>query len=467
MGESGECFGLGRENCKGSGRFPGWMVLILVCVANCFSVGAFGAVQHYVFAHYMVCFATYGENVQAYEREIQEAQAAGIDGFALNVGAWSGPQAYYKSRVALIYQAAEQLGTGFKLFFSIDGIEDTNDIIDMVTTYAPRTNSFRYQGRIVLSTFGQCISGNTWSGVVFPTLTQRGIDVFFVPYMFTTPPKELPAYADAVTLCNNYSNLVSGLFYFGGAGLPSQLVQCNSDYTKAVQAAGKLSMASVTPTYWGCQQTTLGRRYFEFDGGEGLIQQWSAIMTNQPDWVEIVTWNDFEESYISPVDDPGQYFSELAVPHRYSHAGYFQLSKQFINWYKTGAAPTNTQDAIYFFYRTHPKSAVASDTNDVPVTGFVGNVQDTFYATAFLTAPAILEISSGPTVTTNSLSAGMNLVRVRFSPGSQKLVLRRDGKQILSVEGPAINASIQDYDFFPESGFAVRPPPPEGLRFQN
>lgn len=42
--------------------------------------------KHYVFAHYMVCFAARGERVEDYKREIQEAQAAGIDGFALNCG---------------------------------------------------------------------------------------------------------------------------------------------------------------------------------------------------------------------------------------------------------------------------------------------------------------------------------------------------------------------------------------------
>ena len=125
---------------------------LLVSVAFPGQVEAAG--PHYVFAHYMVCFATYGATIDAYKHEIQEAQAAGIDGFALNVGAWSGPDTYYKSRVELIYDAAEQLGTNFKLFFSID-FGNTNDIVDMLSTYGPRTNSFRSDGRVVVSTFGQ------------------------------------------------------------------------------------------------------------------------------------------------------------------------------------------------------------------------------------------------------------------------------------------------------------------------
>jgi hypothetical protein len=72
-----------------------------------------------VFAHYMVCFATYGEGVENYKREIREAQAAGIDGFALNCGSWHN-EPHYPRRVAQLYQAAKELDSGFRLFFSID-----------------------------------------------------------------------------------------------------------------------------------------------------------------------------------------------------------------------------------------------------------------------------------------------------------------------------------------------------------
>src|SRR5271170_818058 len=98
---------------------------------------------HYVFAHYMVCYQTLGNTVQDYEQEIQEAQAEGIDGFALNVGAYDDPtQYYYNANVAYIYSAAEALGTGFKLFFSVDQMTNTTAIVHMISTYANRPNTF-------------------------------------------------------------------------------------------------------------------------------------------------------------------------------------------------------------------------------------------------------------------------------------------------------------------------------------
>jgi glucan endo-1,3-alpha-glucosidase len=415
---------------------------------------------HYVFAHYMVCFATYGESLQGYQREITQAQEAGIDGFVLDVGAWDDTQAYYKSRVKLIYDAAEQLGTGFKLSFFVE-FPDPAGIINLVTNYARRASTFWYHGQLVLSSWGlndvptMGWTGIDWTNGVLNPLRSQGIPVFFIPHFWPPYAHELPSYSDAQFLLTNYSGVVNGLFLFGAAGLPAQLAQCNSNYCAAVHAAGKTFMAGVTPSYWGNLQPSNGRRYFESQGGEGLSQQWTTIITNQPDWVNLVTWNDFHEStYFSPVDNPGLYLSVLQSPVRYCHAGYSQLSSYYIAWYKTGQAPPIAQDSIAYFYRTHSKTAVASDTNDVPVTALYGDVEDLIFTTALLVAPAQLEITSGNTVTTNFLPAGVSHRRTRFDPGAQKFLLRRDGQALFSVQGADVLSQIQRYDYYPASGGA-------------
>ena len=159
----------------------------------------------YVFAHYVVGLPSYGESVEAYRREIIDAQAANIDGFALNVGAWDDVQSYYKRRVGLIYQAAEQLGTGFKLFFSVD-FEDPANIVNMVESYANRSNTFRYQGKVVLSSYGHNDvpsvgwPGMDWTNAILGKLRQDGYQVFFIPYFFPDPPHELPNSVDATNL---------------------------------------------------------------------------------------------------------------------------------------------------------------------------------------------------------------------------------------------------------------------------
>ncbi len=430
--------------------------------------------KHYVFANYMVCYATYGQNLQGYEREIQEAQAAGIDGFSLDIGAWSGPYTYYKDRVKLIYDAADQLGSGFRLFPFIE-FSDPNDILDLVRTCASRTPTLWYNGRLVLSAWGMNdVASAGWAGAnwtngtngILSLLQTNGYPVFFIPHFWPDPLTELPSFSDAQYLLGKYKFL-DGLFLFGAAGLPAQLAQCNSNYNSAAHAAGKVFMASVTPHYWGWVQPSNGRRYFETYGGEGIALQWNSIIANQPDWVNLVTWNDFNEStYVSPVEDPGQYFSQLVTPHRYSHRGYLELSKHYIAWYKTGQEPPWGSDAIYYFYRTHPMAAVAANTSEVPVTSRFGDVGDTIYTTVVLTAPAQLQVSSGGTVTTNNLGAGLTFVRTPFQPGPQSLALFRNGQQVISSQGRISSRRSSFTTSSPPAALSMvrsRPNPPGNL----
>jgi glucan endo-1,3-alpha-glucosidase len=230
-------------------------------------------------------------------------------------------------------------------------------------------------------------------------------------------------------------------------------------------------MAGYSPSYWGCNwPTNTGRPYYETDGGEGTIMQWQWIIANQPDWVEMVTWNDFNEStYMTPLANPNLYESGFQTPIRFSHAGYLALSRHYITWYKTGQEPAISQDALYYFYRTHSTNAVASDPNDSPVCFFPNNgpVQDDIYTTTFLTGPAQLVVASGGTLTTNAAPAGISSQRTPFAPGAQTFTLQRSGGPPLAVQGPNVLAQITNYDYFTASGFAKRPIPPGPVQVQH
>jgi glucan endo-1,3-alpha-glucosidase len=447
-----------------------WVFLLSGFIFSCPLNPVRAAAPHYVFAHYMVCYSTYGDNIQGYMQDIQDAQAAGIDGFALDMGAYDDPtQPYYNKNVAYIYAAAANVNTNFKLFFSVE-FTNTAAIVSLISSYASRPNTF-YQGtNVVVSTYGQNATlkpgdgGVDWAKGVFAPLQQQGISVYFVPFFWPNPVTELPTYSQEAGVVNSYSNLVNGLFLFGAAGLPYQLANCNSNYTLAAHQGGKIFMASATPGYWGCGQYENDRRYFEFDGGEGTVLQWQSIIANQPDWVEITTWNDFgENTYLSPLNDPEQYNSALVTPHRYCHAGFTDLTRRYISWYKTGVPPATNQDALYYFYRTHSTNLIASATNDIPITLFHGDVADVIYNTLFLTAPARLQVISGTNSANYSLGAGLQQVRTPFAPGPQTFTLTRNSNTVVSVQGPPILAAITNYDYFTASGYAYGLMPPTNM----
>jgi glucan endo-1,3-alpha-glucosidase len=192
--------------------------------------------------------------------------------------------------------------------------------------------------------------------------------------------------------------------------------------------------------------------------------QWKSIIEQQPDWVEIVTWNDFNESYICPVASPQSGDSgrlSKTVPSylasRSSHAGYLELSRYYIEWYKTGKRPL-VKDALFYFYRVHPKDAVAKE--DRPVKSFHGPLEDVLYVTTMLTAPAELRVTSGATQSVHRIKAGIQHLRIPFSCGPQQFAVYRDGKIIVGKEGEPITDRIERYDYFPTSGFAYAPPRP-------
>ena len=424
--------------------------------------------SHLVFAHYMVCYACYGETVEGYTQEIQAAQAAGIDGFALNVGAWSGLDTYYKARVALIYQAAEKMDTGFKLFFSID-LTNRVDIEDMLRTYGSRTNSLRYQSKTVVSTYGAMNA--SWKSI-FAQLKTEGMDYCFIPYFWgNSSTWNLSILDGQKWVMTNYGADLDGYFYFA-ARLPKDIVNYNIASMQVCREAGKLFMAGYSPHYWGFCQPWSGRPYYESQGGEGTQMQWTNIIELQPDWVEMTTWNDVNEStYLLPMreaDLAKNLKSALTPPPRYFHGAYLELAKYYIAWFKTGAAPKIEQDALFTFYCTQPTNAAASTSNEVPVTFFYGKMTNVVYSTLMLTSPGNLEVSSGGMMTTNILPAGISHVQTPCFPGAQAFTLRRDGQAVLSLQGHEVEGrEVKIYNYFPVADFIYGPKisPPSGLHY--
>ena len=238
-------------------------------------------------------------------------------------------------------------------------------------------------------------------------------------------------------------------------------------YAALLHTNGKLFIGSVTPQYWGSLRTNVGREYTEFCGGEGLAAQWNSILTVQnPQWVELFTWNDFaEDTYFSPIDDVAKYWP-YALPgtpnnvrgYMKSHAGFTALNSYYINWYKTGVQPATTADSVYYFYRTQPMNMVATNDPLGCVTGHSDLIQDVIYVTVMLKSPATLKVTSGSTSPSYSLPAGTSTLRVPFTPGAQTFTLLRNGQTVLTQQGEPVVASAPTYNFGLYSGCMTNQP---------
>src|ERR1700728_3881674 len=152
---------------------------LISCICATLLAAPCASAQRLVFAHYMLTNPDYqGDSdptqelkIASYEREIREAQAIGIDGFALNAGGWL-HQTYYIRYAAQMFEAAVRLHSGFKLMFSADmccgnGIADVEDMMRRFAgnaRYAPVY--FKYRGAFVLTTFaGEKLGVAAWQQI--------------------------------------------------------------------------------------------------------------------------------------------------------------------------------------------------------------------------------------------------------------------------------------------------------------
>ena len=435
-----------------------------------------------VFAHYMVCNRDYGGSVAGYERDIQDAQAAGIDGFQLNLGGWSG---IYQWNVQAMFQAAQALHSGFKLFFSADmtGLSFP-EVTAMMSAYANNP----YYWHIQQTVNGQAASRpvlTSWGGegggyasarakweAAFQPLRAAGINPYFVPFFFTTTPdgkqyiNSTPT-AVATEISGLDVGLADGAAYSGGLCSPTEpgttMFTVANNYAAQLKAAGLTTWGGVSPQYWGSRQLSTGRAYYEYAGGEGVEAQWNAIIgVQKPNWVGCFTWNDFDEAtYWSSIDDVNKYWPYAAhsAPRFYKcHAGILKLNAYYIQWYKTGLKPAQTADDLCYCYRTHPKDAVASHDLFGPVTA-CHQAEDLIYVTTLLTAPATLVVKTGTQTLTYPVPAGIGNTRVPFQVGTQSFQLLRNGKTVLSQTGSEpIIANPVEYNFNYFTGWITSQP---------
>jgi hypothetical protein len=448
-----------------------YICTILVAFCVCF---ASANAQRVVFAHFMLANQDYVSAdapreavIASYEREIREAQAIGIDGFALNAGGWFKEPRYIK-RASEMFEAAYRLNSNFKLMFSADMCcsNDAEDVEDMIRRFAssPRYSALYYRrnGRFLLTTFAGTKQGpqfwqqlrNDLEHGIHPSHrdapdalsyvsgipSSRPVPIFLVTAFFWGG--ELPQNADIVTGLADYAPILDGAFYWGIAGVPGlghspDQMPSSDAYASVLHHAGKLYMAPICFQFWGAN----AGRYYEYSGYSGMRKMWmDAITVSHPEAVEIITWNDFiEGTYVSPIDDPALYpgandLGASAAPpstlhYFHTHRGATELLAYFIEWYKTGRQPVTERDSVYWAYRT----AVANQDNGIKL---YGDVTDAIYITTNLTARAVLKVSMGTDSKTLQLPTGWSDVQIPLVPGyTPAFELSRPSSTVVRASG--------------------------------
>ncbi|KAK7756794.1 Glucan endo-1,3-alpha-glucosidase agn1 [Diatrype stigma] len=418
-----------------------------------------------VFAHFMV------GNVAAFaqadwESDISLAQTAGIDGFALNIAAGDTTN---DASLALAFSAAD--AKGFKLFFSFDyaawGAWDAGRVTDLINTYKGRGSYYKQGSQPLVSTFEGTANSGDWASI------RSNTGAFFMPDYSSIGASKAVA-----------TGVVDGLFSWEAwpNGATDMTTTGDESYISAL--AGKPYMMPVSPWFYtnlpGYGKNWVWR-------GEGLwYDRWQQVMEIQPEFVEIITWNDYGEShYIGPlhenefglftsgyVTSPYSFLmrivskiqsltprSHSGAPFNYvegmPHDGWRLFLPYLIQQYKTGSA-TISNEGLTAWYRLNPNTvcSTGSTTGNDDGHGQVevapsAILEDKIFFSALLSSTADVSVSIGGAVQAGtwenkpSGGSGIYFGSVPFNGGTGDVVvtISRNGKTVAQINGAAITTA--------------------------
>jgi hypothetical protein len=191
-------------------------------------------------------------------------------------------------------------------------------------------------------------------------------------------------------------------------------------------------------------------------GNQLWATRWQQAIAMQPEFVEIVTWNDFGEShYIGPLvaveEVPGCEWYVNNNP----HDGWRAILPYYINQYKNGGNATYapSQDVLTW---THGRTSVhacwdggttGGPDNAAPSTDVA---QDAIDVDVLLTAPADISITiGGGGAQSRYAERGASHFQIPFNGQTGQVVytLSRNGQQVMQVWGTNIDSGCDKVNF--------------------
>ncbi|KAI8196540.1 Mutanase [Colletotrichum sp. SAR 10_65] len=397
-----------------------------------------------VFAHFMVG-NTGRYSTATWRDDIRLAQEAHIDGFALNIAYGERMNA---GSLENVFEVASEMG--FKLIFSFDyaggGPWPKDDVLNLLKKYATRPEYFKHSDETPLvSTFEGPEQAADWVDI------KRSFPCFFMPDWSSKGAKRAAELAGGVA---------DGLFNWaawpwGNTNMDTYVDASYYQYLRVDENTSKPYMMPASPWFYtnlpGYEKNWLWR------GDDLWHDRWIQIVYNQPDYVEIISWNDYGESHhIGPLrPNAMDAFVTGRAPFNFArdmpHDGWRMTLPFWIDYYKNGKA-TVTQEGIMGWFRTTP----AATCSDGETSGNTASqlqlefspaevMQDRIFFSAVLGSHADVTVNVGGTSQAGTWTSvpdggiGVYHGSVPFQGrGSVTISLQRGGANIATIDGGSI-----------------------------
>ncbi|KAI1429658.1 glycoside hydrolase family 71 protein [Xylaria sp. FL1777] len=356
------------------------------------------AADRQVFAHYIVGL-TSGQTRDEWQQDISQAKGSGIDGFALNVGAQDD---YNAAQLQLAYDVASSNGFWLFLSFDMQASQWTADeIINYINTYKGYSSQLTVNSLPVVSTFEGPSQADIWPGVRSAT---GGI--FLIPDWASLGAQGV----------GDKLSLIDGAFNWGAWPEPNQLTMSTGNdvaYKSVLQ--GKPYMMGVSPYFY----TNLPGKNWYSSSDSLWFDRWKQVLDINPEYIEIITWNDYgESSYINAPIDHQIVAGAGTYVNGFDHTAFRFVLPYFISAYKAGSADVAlSSEGAVAWYRTTP-AAICSNGGTVWGQGgsvsAAGGTQDVVSIIALTNASTDINVKIGSGDAGQSVSATSTVGKASF-----------------------------------------------------
>ncbi|KAL5332312.1 glycosyl hydrolase family 71-domain-containing protein [Aspergillus crustosus] len=402
---------------------------------------------------------TFDAFLSTWKADIQAAQQSHIDAFVLNLG-FGIP---YTAR-ALTHAFSAAASLDFKLLFSFDyaGSNSTHeiwpkqDVIDLLEKYTTHNAYFQHNGEPLVSTFEGFGAAKTWAEIKrHPDLAE----FVFIPNWTSVGPTEAakPAVVDGLMCWNAW---------------PDGARDMNTTDDEAYMSLLKEKPYIMAVSPWFFTNLQHFNKSWVWRGDDLWYDRWQQILLLDPEFVEILTWNDYGEShYIGPVHEEAETALRAAgAPYDYvdgrPHDAWRLLLPYLIEQYKADgdeqektekrAAVEVEEELLTVWYRLSPARACSAGN----VTGNTEShsqalvdpgavLEDRIFYSALLEEPADVSVSIGgdnrtaaftdtPEQGTKGIYHGS--VSIGESEGGVVVILTRNGELLAQMQGANIES---------------------------
>jgi len=254
--------------------------------------------------HYPALGAYDSNDPKVIEQHCQWARTAGLDGF---IYSWWGIGGYEEKPLPRLLDAAQRHRLKVCLYYEQvpqpgDPRSVLPDLRHILREFAPHPAYLKVQGRPVLFVYGRAmeqLSLAQWAWVL------EAIRAEF--------PPGVCAIGDS--LGRSAARVFDGIHTYNPVGAlvgkPLDAIQptLEAHYREAIQTAGELgriACVTIIPAYDDTKIRTPGIRTDRF-GGEAYRKGWDAVLSLNPDWVLITSFNEWHEgSEIEPSVEHGE-----------------------------------------------------------------------------------------------------------------------------------------------------------------